>query len=132
MSSVSSGRNNDNNDNDNNGTLGMTKRIDTIGGGGKRGSSNCNGNVRSADSGMRIGGKWLIPIPRDFPNSPLSLLPLSSASVPASSFPTTAKAGEKRRRGISRWRSISSTGKRREYNIRCLFPRRGRSGPQQR
>ena len=65
------------------------------GGGGSRFISNCNGNVRSADSGMRRLGKGLIPSPAASDNLPLLLSPFfSPTSVPAFSFLTTADAEE--------------------------------------
>ena len=73
---------------------------DNVGGGydGRGGSSGSiigNGDVVSADSEIRRGGKGLISIPADLDNSiPSSLLlQLSSASVPASSFPAAVGAG---------------------------------------
>ena len=64
------------------------------GGVGRRGSGNCNGNIEGADSGMRRGGKGLIPIPVFSANLPASLLPyFLSKFMPASSLPMTAKAG---------------------------------------
>ena len=63
--------------------------------GGMRCSGNCSGNVVIVDSGMRRGGKGSIPIPAALANLSLSLSSsFSSASMPASSFLTTAKAVE--------------------------------------
>ena len=60
-----SGRNRDDNDreNDNDRNIEDDGKDRDYGGGGRRGSGNCNSNAGSADSGMRIGGKGLIPIP---------------------------------------------------------------------
>ena len=75
---------------------------------------------------MRREGKGSVLIPMSLANSPFLL---SSASVPASSLPKTAEAGEGGGGGRRRRRLIS-TGRRIEEKICRPFPHGGRSGPQ--
>ena len=51
------GRSNNNGENEDGGSIGDDGEDGDDGGGVRRGSGNCNRNVRSADSGIRIGGK---------------------------------------------------------------------------
>ena len=89
--------NNNNGENDNDGNIGYNIKGRDGGVVGSRGGGNCNGNVESADLGMRRGGKGSVLILVSSDNSPLSssLLSLSSsASMRASSFPKNDEAGE--------------------------------------
>ena len=60
------GRDNENEENDDDGNIGDYDKDKDDGGGGMRGKNKCNVNFGSANSGMRRGGKGLLPIPAYF------------------------------------------------------------------